>query len=163
MQNVADKVEADVETIIAAQSRMKRAVENKDLSSIEEVLGIKLDSSKSPDDLFWDVGEAILAMGDAYEQEDAAFKIFGKNWKDLLPLFKTGREAYEEMINSQEVLSAEDIASLVQIDDTLTDITNELERMKNQFIADNAEKIMGMLQWFIDNFETIVGGIVAIG
>ena len=163
MQNVADVIEADVHTIIEAQSKMKRAVANKDLSSIEEVLGIKLDSSKSPDDLFWDVGEAILAMGDAYEQENAASTIFGRNWKELLPLFKEGREAYEEMLNSQTVLSAEDIASLVQIDDTLTEITNELERMKNQFIADNAEKIMGMLQWFIDNFETIVGGIVAIG
>lgn len=163
MENVAEIVDTSTEAIITAKSRMKKAVADKDLSTAEELLGIKLDPGKSPDDLFWDIGEAILAMGDAYDQESAAQAIFGRNWTELLPLFKTGREAYEEMLADQNVLSEEDVNKLGEVSDQMVKVNNELERMKNQFIADNADKILSLLQWFVDNFETIVGGIVAIG
>ncbi len=163
IENVAEIVDTSTDAIITAKSRMKKAVADKDLSSVEEVLGIKLDAGKDPDELFWDVGEAILAMGNAYEQESAAQAIFGRNWKELVPLFMTGREAYEEMLAEQNVLSEEDVNKLGEVSDQMVKVNNELERMKNQFIADNADKILNLLQWFVDNFETIVGGIVAIG
>ena len=163
MDYVADKVEADAEAIIRAQSKMKNAATTPGgIKSIEEVLGISLDG-QDPEDLFWECGEAILAMGDAYAQEEAARKIFGRDWKELLPLFKTGREEYNRMLESQAVLSEEDIKNLVEIDDKLTDIENKFDLMKNQFIAENADKILGLLQWFMDNYEGIVSGIVAIG
>ncbi|MBP5295290.1 MAG: hypothetical protein J6Y95_06170, partial [Lachnospiraceae bacterium] len=163
MENVAEIVDTSTDAIITAKSRMKKAVADKDLSSVEEVLGIKLDAGKDPDELFWDVGEAILAMGNAYEQESAAQAIFGRNWRELVPLFMTGREAYEEMLSEQRVLSDEDVGKLGEVSDELVKVNNEIERMKNQFIADNADKILGLLEWFTKNFRDIVTGIAAIG
>lgn len=163
MENVAEIIDTSTDAIITAKSRMRKAVADKDLSSVEEVLGIKLDPGKDPDDLFWDVGEAIMAMGDAYEQESAAQAIFGRNWRELVPLFMTGREAYEQMLSEQRVLSDEDVGKLGEVSDELVKVNNEIERMKNQFIADNADKILGLLEWFTKNFGDIVTGIAAIG
>ena len=163
MQNVAEIVDTSVDAIIAAKNRMKNAAGSSGgRTAIEEMLGISL-SGQTPDDLFWEIGDALLHMEDAYEQEQAAQDIFGRNWHELLPLFLTGRDAYEEMLSEQRVMSAEDVDKLGEVSDAMAEVTQQLELMKNQFIADNADKILALLQWFVDNFETVKNGIIAIG
>ena len=163
MQNVAEIVDTSVDAIIAAKNRMKNAAGNSSgRTAIEEMLGISL-SGQTPDDLFWEIGDALLHMEDAYEQEQAAQDIFGRNWHELLPLFLKGRDAYEEMIDEQHVMSAEDVEKLGQVSDAMAEVTQQLELMKNQFIADNADKILELLQWFVENFDTVKNGIIAIG
>ena len=163
MQNVAEIIDTSTDAIVNAQSRMKKAATTEGgKKTLEETLGITL-NGQSPEDLFWECGEAILAMGDAYEQEAAAQAIFGRNWKELLPLFTTGRDAYEEMLADQNVLSEDDVNKLGEVSDKLVEVNNEIERIKNQFIADHADTILALLQWFESHYEVIVAGIVAIG
>ena len=163
MQNVAEIVDTSVDAIIGAKKRMKNAAgSSSGRTAIEEMLGISL-SGQTPDDLFWEIGDALLHMEDAYEQEQAAQDIFGRNWNELLPLFLKGRDAYEEMLDEQHVMSEEDVEKLGQVSDAMAEVTQQLELMKNQFIADNADKILGLLQWFVENFDTVKNGIIAIG
>jgi len=163
MQNVSEFIDTDVTAILNAQQRMRKAAASSNgKKTIEETLGISL-TGQNPDDLFWEIGEALLAMGDAYDKEAAAQAVFGRGWRELQPLFKAGREEYERMLEEQKVLSNEDVDKLGQIDDMTNEIQQQIELMKNQFIADNADKIMELMQWLIDNKDAVVSALTVIG
>ena len=163
MQNVAEIIDTDVDAILTAQSRMQKAATTKGgKNAIEEVLGISL-NGQSADDLFWEIGDALVNMGDSFDKEAAAQQIFGRSWRELMPLFKAGREEYTKMLDEQKVMSDEDVTRLGQLDDTINSLKQQIELMKNQFIADNADKITELLQWIVDNKDGVVAALTAIG
>ena len=163
IDKVAHIIETDAEAIAQAKRKMANATQNnKGVESIEEVLGIKL-NGQTADDLFWEIGKALANMGEEFDKESAAQKIFGRGWYELLPLFKMGREEYEKLLEDQTVLSEEDVRKLGQADDAMQSIEKEWAQMKNQFWADNADKITEMMTWLIDNKELVVGALTAIG
>ena len=156
MENVADYIDTDVDTIISARDRLAK---NRD--SLPDLLGISADG-KSTDDLFWEVGEAIMNLGEAFDKSEVAQKVFGRGWRELLPLFTTGREAYEGMMNEQNVLTNEQVENLGKADDAIQSFQQQIELMKNQFWAENADKITELLQWLIDNKDGVVAALTAI-
>lgn len=163
MQNVAEIVDTDVDAIISAQDRMKRATTTKGgVQSIEEVLGISL-NGQSADDLFWEIGGALVNMGEEFDKEAAAQQVFGRSWRELLPLFKTGREEYQKMLDEQNVLTEEQVENLGKADDALVKAQQELQKLKNEFWSENADKITGLMQWFVDNEGAVVAALTAIG
>jgi len=163
MDKVAHRVEADAETIAGAMNRMKKAATTEGgVKSIEEMLGLSL-NGKSADDLFWEVGEALLNLGDEFDKEAAATKIFGRSWHELIPLFKTGRDAYEKMLDEQTVLTDEQVDNLAKGDDAIKEMENEIQQLKNQFWSDNADNIKSLLEWLVDNKDTVVTALGVIG
>ena len=157
MENVSDYIDTSVETIVSAKDKLAKNREN-----IPELLGMTTDGM-SNEDLFWATGEAILNMGDGFDKAEAAQKIFGRSWRELLPLFTAGREEYEALMQAQTVMSNRDVQALGEADDALQNIKNQIELMKNQFWADNADKIIDVLQWVVDNKDLVVGALTAIG
>lgn len=157
MENVSDYIDTSVETIVSAKDKLA-----KNRESIPELLGMTTDGMSS-EDLFWATGEAIMNMGDGFDKAEAAQKIFGRSWRELLPLFTAGREEYEALMQAQTVMSNRDVQALGEADDALQNIKNQIELMKNQFWADNADKIVEVLQWVVDNKELVVGALTAIG
>lgn len=163
MQKVEDFIDAPVEAILNAKARMQKATATTGgVKAFEEILGINL-NGKNTDDLFWETGEAILGMGEAFDKEAAAQQIFGRSWRELLPLFMTGREEYEKMLDEQNVLTDEQVKSLAEADDALKKAEQQITDLKNQFWAENADKITGLMQWFVDNKEPVVTALTAIG
>lgn len=156
MENVAEYIDTDVDAIISARDRMSR-----NRSSLAELLGISTDG-KSVDDVFWEAGEAIMNLGEGFDQNEYAMKIFGRGWRELLPLFTEGREQYEAMMASQNVLTTEQVNALAQADDAIKSIQQQIDLQKNQFWADNAENITSMLQWIVDNKDSVVAALTAI-
>ena len=157
MENVAAYIDTDVDAIISARDRM-----SKNRESREELLGISTDG-RSVDDVFWEAGEAIMKLGEGFDQNEYAMKIFGRGWRELLPLFTAGREEYEALMKSQSVLSKEQIDNLVKGDDAFKQVQQQAQLLINQFWADNAGKITDLLQWIIDNKDGVVAAITAIG
>ena len=157
MDRVAQYIDTDVDTIISARDRM-----SKNRESLAELLGISSDG-KTVDDVFWEAGEKLKSMGEGFDQNEAAMKIFGRSWRELLPLFTAGREEYEALMNSQNVLSAEQVEKLAKADDAFQSVQQQAQMMVNQFWADNADKITGLLQWIVDNKGPVVAAITAIG
>lgn len=163
MEKVSEFIDTDVEAILSAQQRMKAATKKSSgVQAFEEILGISLNDRQNADDLFWDVGDALLNMSDAFDKEDAAQKIFGRSWRELMPLFKAGREEYEKMLSEQSVLTDEQVDKLATADDAIKSVEQEIEQLKNQFWADNADKITGLMQWFVDNKDAVVAALTAI-
>jgi hypothetical protein len=163
MQKVEDFIDAPVEAILNAKARMQKATATKGgVKAFEEILGINL-NGQNTEDLFWETGEAILGMGEAFDKEAAAQQIFGRSWRELLPLFMTGREEYEKMLDEQNVLTDEQVQSLAEADDALKKAEQQIADLKNQFWAENADKITGLMQWFVDNEDGVVTALTAIG
>jgi hypothetical protein len=157
MDNVAEFIDTDVDTIIAARSRLAR---NKD--SLGDLLGLDA-NGKTVDEAFWEAGRAIASMSDEWEKEEAAQKVFGRGWKELLPLFTAGQEKYQELMESQSVMSNEQVEKLGKADDAIKSIQQQFDLMKNQFWADNADKIIELMQWIMDNKDGIVTALTVIG
>lgn len=163
MQKVEDFIDAPVEAILNAKARMQKATATTGgVKAFEEILGINL-NGKNTDDLFWETGEAILGMGEAFDKEKAAQDIFGRSWRELMPLFMTGRDEYEKMLAEQNVLTEDQVQSLAEADDALKKAEQQIADLKNQFWAENADKITGLMQWFVDNKEPVVTALTAIG
>lgn len=163
MQKVEDFIDTPVEAILNAKARMQKATATKDgINAFEEVLGINL-NGQNTEDLFWETGEAILGMGEAFDKEAAAQQIFGRSWRELMPMFRTGREEYEKMLAEQNVLTDDQVQSLAEADDALKKAEQQIADLKNQFWAENADKITGLMQWFVDNKEPVVTALKAIG
>lgn len=156
MDRVAEFIDTDVDTIIAAQAKLA-----KNRESLGELLGLDV-AGKSVDEAFWEAGEAISAMTDEWEREEAAQKVFGRGWKELLPLFTAGQEKYNQLMEEQTVLSNENVKKLGEADDAIKSIEQQVQLMKNQFWADNADKIIELLQWIIDNKDGIVTALTVI-
>lgn len=157
MDRVAEYIDTDVDAIISAKDKMSRNRE-----SLSDLLGISSDG-RPVDDVFWEAGEAIMNLGDGFDKAEYANKIFGRSWRELLPLFSAGREEYEALMDSQNVLTDEQIQKLGAADDAFKSVQQQAEMLKNQFWADNADKITGLLQWLIDNKDGVVAAVTAIG
>ena len=156
MRNVAEFIDTDVDTILNAKSRLA-----KNKGNLAELIGVETDGM-SVDEAFWKAGEAIMNLTDEFEREEAAQKVFGKGWHELVPLFTAGQEKYNSLMAEQNVLSNEQVEKLGEADDAFKKIEQEVERLKNQFWAENADKITDLLQWVVDNKDAVVTALGAI-
>lgn len=157
MENAADIIDVEVDTILKAKTRL-----GKESKNLNELLGIDT-TGMSLDEAFWKAGEAIMGMTDAFEQEEVAQKIFGSKWKDLMPLFALGQEEYNKELENQNVLTEEQVKNLGKADDTIKRLEQEYENLKRQFWAESADKLTGLMQWLVDNKDAVVTAITAIG
>ena len=157
MDRVAAFIDTDVDTIIRAKDQLSKNQKN-----LAELLGISTDG-RNVDDVFWEAGEAIMNLGDGMDKSDYAMKIFGKSWRELLPLFTAGREEYESLMESQEVLSAEQVETLAKADDEIQKVQNEIQNLKNQFWAEHSGTVIELLEWVVNNKDAVVAALTAIG
>ena len=157
MDRVAAYIDTDVDTIIRAKDQLSKNQKN-----MAELLGISSDG-RNVDDVFWEAGEAILALGEGFDQNEYAMKIFGKSWRELLPLFTAGREEYESLMESQDVLSAEQVETLAKADDEIQKVQNEIQNLKNQFWAEHSGTVIELLEWVVNNKDAVVAALTAIG
>ena len=156
MDNVASYIDTDVDTIISARDRLA-----KNQQSLAELLGIETEG-KSVEDVFWEAGEAIMALGEGFDKSEISQKIFGRSWRELLPLFTAGREEYEALMDSQNVLTEDQVKKLGEADNAIKGIEQQLALMKNEFWAENAQKIIDLMQWLIDHKDEVVAALATI-
>lgn len=156
MDQVSAYIDTDVDTIISARDRM-----SKNRESLAELLGISSDG-RNVEDVFWEAGEAIMRLGEGFDQNDVAMKVFGRSWRDLLPLFTAGREQYEALMENQNVLTTEQVENLSKADDAIHGIQNEIENLKRTFWAEHADTVIGLLEWVVNNKETVIAALTAI-
>lgn len=93
------------------------------------------------EDVIWAVGDALLNWGDATERAAWANTLFGRNWKELLPEFKMGREEFERLKGSVDVVSGENIEDMAALNDKVIEVTQKFEVLKNTVIAEIAPQL----------------------
>lgn len=192
MQNAADFVDVSVEDMLKARDKLSKGMVDgsDDIQAAFDELGVATKDSagnfRSSEDVFWEVGEALNQMTNETEKEAMAQKLLGKSWKELQPLFNTGRNAYESLLGEQEVVSEEDVKKLGEFDDAVNELQNSWNTLKTSALAalapamtelagamkdfvtsDAAKEVLNAVKdaliWLVDNKDAAVVAIGAIG
>ena len=158
MEKTAQLIDTPVDAIINAKKRLKKemAGRSEETMGAFAALGIDPDSAKDAEDLFWQTGEALMKMGDEYDKEAYAQKLFGRSWNELIPLFEAGRKQYDELNESWSVVPRESIDALQEMDDQYQKMQAELDTVKKQLeatLAPAVTQVMGMLTNLMTEFN----------
>lgn len=151
-RKTANLIDTDVDTILTARDKLKKNREQADKEAMGAwaYLGINPDDFADQEDLFWATGEAIASLGKDQDKVAYATKLFGKSWRELLPLFSTGREEYEKTNDSWSVVEKEQLDNLGKMDDAYRKMTDEWETFKMEML----DAFSGPLT---EGMETITG------
>ena len=107
--------------------------------TMDALAALGIEYTEDAEDAFWKAGEAIMALGDEAKQEAYANDLFGKSWHDLIPLFNAGREEYEKMNGSWNVMSEEQLKQLNEMDDEYQKLQIAVQDLKREALANLAE------------------------
>ena len=150
MEKTADLVDTNVDTIVSAQKKLRKGIGSADtgvMGAYAALLGEGYDPTKEGwENAFWDAGEALMSFTNAEEKEVYAQKLFGRSWNELIPLFETGREQYEELNNSWSVVSDDNLKKLQEMDDQYQKLSNEFETLKMTFLSTLAESLTPLME-----------------
>lgn len=136
MRKTARWIDTDVDTILTAQDKLKKGREEAGKSYMGALAYLGIDPDGMSDlDLFWKAGEAIAKLGDEEDKVYYANQLFGKSWRELLPLFKTGREEYEKTNASWNVVEDDQLDALQKMDDQYQKMTSEWETFKMEMLS----------------------------
>ena len=166
MRQVADFIDTDVDTIITAQDKLSknRAAKGKEFMGALAALGID-PTGKDDLTLFWEAGEALKNFGDAEGKVNYANALFGKSWRELLPLFKDGRKEYERLMNEKTSwIGDKNFEALTALDDASQNLNNEWETLQKTFMGTLAgpmqsalELMTGLLEQFNEYLQSDEG------
>ena len=81
-------------------------------------------------DVYWEIGEALMQMGDSAEQERLAQTLLGRSWQESIPMFKMGREAYEAALDSAAAVSEDSVQNLGELNDTVIKLQQQFQALK---------------------------------
>ena len=163
IEKTASLIDTSVDSILGAKQRMEKTLDagSSDTADILTQLGLSTAIETDPEEEFWKIGEALMAMGDAYDKEGAAQKLFGKSWRELSPLFQAGREEYEKLNASWNVVPEDQVKALQEMDDQYQVLQKELETVKLTFLGELApaakgvmETLTGLVQKFNEYLQT---------
>ena len=165
MQYASEFIDTDVDAIINARKKLNKGLagEDKDVWAFLHDNNIETEG-KSAEQLFWDVGEAIMAMTNDADQELAAQKALGKSWAELKPLFNAGSEAYKAKMEEASVVTNEQVENLTKMDDSLKKAQNEWDVLQKQVLeafsgpmTQALDAISGVLKEFNEYLQTPEG------
>ena len=86
-------------------------------------------------DVFWEVGDAIMKVTDASEQERLAQKLLGRSWDEMIPLFTKGREAYEEAMKAAPAASEDAVESAAALNDRVKELEKSWDTLKLEVVG----------------------------
>ena len=149
MQYTANWIDTSVETIINAQKKLRKGIGSADtgvMGAFVELMGKGYDPrQKGWEQAFWDAGEALMKFTNEEQREVYAQKLFGRSWNELIPLFEAGREEYDKMNASWNVLSEEQVKNLGQMDDAYQTLQANVENLKMSLLSEFAEPFAALM------------------
>ena len=171
---VASGMDTSVEAILKAQTKLNKGIGDSKAQETLKQLKITMSTledtgdgilefvRKDPEKLFWEIGNAIMAMGDAYDKEAAAQSVFGRSWKELVPLFKEYKslEEYQKALNGVQVISEESNESLAGMADSFDKLHQKMNTLTTEILAQFApgltslaDSLSGLLSEVLDYLD----------
>lgn len=135
-RKTANIIDTDVDTILTAQDKLKKGREKQDKETMGALAYLGIDPTGKGDmDIFWEAGQAIAKLGKEEDKVAYAQKLFGKSWRELLPLFTAGREEWEETNKSWSVVEEDQLDGLGKMDDQYQKLQGEFETFKMELLS----------------------------
>lgn len=147
---VASGMDTSVEAILGSMQRMRRGIgkENKEAAAAFESLGVRMTKinhqgkrvMRDQEDLFFEAGAALMQMGDDFDKEAAAQAIFGRSWRELIPLFTEfqDKDSFNAALEEQNIVSEESVENLTALNDKLGELEHNFTVLKNEVLGDIA-------------------------
>lgn len=164
---VGSGMDTTVDAMLSGMDKLNKGIGNETKTTIEALqsLGIEYKHlagdegvgeyvANDPTEVFWEAGQALLAMGDAFDKEAAAQALFGKSWKELKPLFDTYKslEEYNKALDEMTVTDEDTIRDLAALNDAVSNLEASWTTLKDQVLGSlapaltkGAEAISGLL------------------
>jgi hypothetical protein len=107
-------------------------------------------------ELFWEAGQALMALGSEYDKEAKAQAIFGRSWQELIPLFSTYKDAeeYEAALADVQVVSGKAVDDLASLNDTLGELKGNWDTLVTEVsgaLAPALEGAAGAINSLLEN------------
>ena len=178
---VGEGMDTTVESMLTAQDKLNKGIGKgtKEVKERLEELGISLQTwatvqgqsgssliTRDAIDVFWEAGQAIMAMGDAYDKEAAAQALFGRSWKELVPLFNKyhSAEEYKQALEGVDVSSEEATRNLAELNDAVMKLESTWTELKDEMLGaiapalnKAADALSGLLGNIMDYLKTPEG------
>lgn len=173
---VQNGLDTTVDAILGAQTKLKKNVgsgtaldELRELGLLITEIGKDGNYEIIPEDsvqLFWDAGKAIIALTDEYEKENKAQAIFGKSWKELVPLFEKydTLEDYNAALKATNTNTEEEVSKLAELNDKVGELQGNFDTLETKVLAGlapaltkGAEALSGLLEQLLAYLETPEG------
>ena len=177
---VAEGMDTSVDAILNSQARLKKNIGGGSSSIMQtlrelgvnthEILqgkyGTVQGAAKDFESVFWEVGRAIMNLGDEYEKENKAQELFGKSWKELVPLFSQfgSLEEYQEALANTTVNTEEEVSKLAELNDAVGKLQSNFDVLENKVMAGLApgltaasNALSGLLDNLIEYLNTPAG------
>ena len=144
---VQNGLDTTVDAILGAQTKLKKNVgsgtaldELRELGLLITEIGKDGNYEIIPEDsvqLFWDAGKAIMALTDEYEKENKAQAIFGKSWKELVPLFDKydTLEDYNAALKATNTNTEEEVSKLAELNDKVGELQGNFDTLETKVMA----------------------------
>lgn len=155
---VQNGMDTSVDAILKSQSKLKKGIGDDSKATLDALkeLGIGMRSgdildpyswqTRNPTEMFWEAGKALMALGDEYEQEAKAQALFGKSWKELVPLFDrySSQEEFQTALDSLNVESVESVNNLSTLNDKVGELRGNLDTISREILAQFAPGLIKM-------------------
>ena len=166
MQGASRTIDTSVEAIIKSRQKLKQSMASG--SDVFKELGVSLKEwgpngtlrnpewvARNWEDVFWDLGDALLNYGDEVKRDVYAHEIFGRSWMELMPLFKAGREEYEQTLKAQDIVSKENVDKLNDLDNALQKVDQEFQTLKTTVLSSLAPAFSKLATRFASAMEKV--------
>lgn len=173
---VTNGLDTSVDALLNAQSKLNKNIGkgNKETMDTMRELGLLFSTGKGEEhlitedsvELFWKAGQALMQMEDAFDKEAAAQAMFGRSWKELIPLFTEYKslDEYNAALAEQNVVSEDTVKSLAELNDEVSKLIGDFETLKTETIGalapaltKGAEALDGLLSRILEYLDTPEG------
>ena len=175
---VAEGADFTAEAVLNSQAKLNKNIGSGNKAALETlnelhialstVTGKDMDivQRRDPAEVFFEAGKALLAMGDAYDKEAAAQALFGKSWKELVPLFDEYKsvEEWNNALSNMNTESEEDVSKLAALNDEVGKLKSNFDTLSHEVWAEMApalteasKALNGVLTSVMEYLETPEG------
>lgn len=153
---VQNGMDTSVDAILNSQTKLKKGIGdgNAEVQKWLQEFGLLMPTGKDAnswqlvtedlEEMYFKLGNAVMGMSDAFAQEDAAQRLFGRSWKELVPLFseyKTAEEFAEALEQVQGVISEDKVKAGANLNDKVAELESNLESLKNNVLLSVAPEL----------------------
>lgn len=178
---VTNGMDTTVEAMLKSQQKLKKGIGSESKAAIEALqeLGVAWDESvgagkygdvmqvRDTMEVFWEAGQKIMALkSDPNAQEDMAQALFGRSWRELVPLFDKYKsvEEYNEALENTKINSEEEVTALAELNDKVGELKGNFDTLSNEVMAalapaltEAATALNGLLESVLEYLETPEG------
>ena len=178
---VSNGLDTSVEAQLTAMDKMSTGIGKKSAATMEalEDLGLvymqyggkvaegtKVLVTNDPTEMFWKAGEALRNMPASFDKNAAAMALFGRSWRDMVPLFNKydSLESYEEALAGVTVNSEDAVDKMAQLNDRISELESAWNDVKLEALSAlapalsaAAEALSGLLNRVTEYLKTDEG------